>query len=96
MVSDMSTGGLAFRVVKCDKTHPAWHHRRSCYPSEEPDIPFRTWVKERIGHVKGGGGEQACLDSRAVFGLFVRKLAIDGAFYLTSLLQDLEGEAVGL
>jgi len=35
-------------------------------------------------------------DSRAVFGLFVCKLAIDGTFYLTGLLQDLEGGAVGL
>ena len=37
-----------------------------------------------------------CIDSRAVFGLFVCKLAIDSTFYLTGLLQDLEREALRL
>lgn len=37
-----------------------------------------------------------CPDSRAVFGLFVCKFAIDGTFYLSGLLQDLWVERVGM
>ena len=46
--------------------------------------------------MRQGGGRGGVSDSRAEFGLFVCKLAIDGTFYLTGLLQYLEGETVGL
>lgn len=46
--------------------------------------------------MRQGGGRRGVSDSRAEFGLFVCKLAIDGTFYLTGLLQYLEGETVGL